>query len=252
MPSRSIRDCSRGSKPSINRCRHRTLEPDQVRLTTRVYEQFVRRGAKLNAEQKKRLSDINQELAARFADFRAKVLADENTWTVLQSEADLAGLPASSIATAKAAAEERGLRGKWAIVNTRSSVDPFLMFSTRRDLREVVWKKFKSRGDNGDASDTKATITAIVKLRAERATLLGYPSHAHWRMSDTMAADPKVAQAFMLQGVAGRGRARKQEVADMQAIADREAARHADRALGLSLLCGEGSEGEIRSRRRPS
>jgi peptidyl-dipeptidase Dcp len=198
------------------------LEPDQVRLTSRVYEQFVRRGAKLNAEQKKRLSDINQELAARFADFRAKVLADENTWTVLHSEEDLAGLPASSIATAKAAAEERGLRGKWAIVNTRSSADPFLMFSTRRDLREVVWKKFKTRGDNGDASDTKATITAIVRLRSERATLLGYPSHAHWRMADTMAADPKVAQAFMLKVWPGAVARVRQEVADMQAIADRE------------------------------
>jgi peptidyl-dipeptidase Dcp len=198
------------------------LEPDQVRLATRMYEQFVRRGARLNSDQKKRLSDINQDLAARFADFRAKVLADENTWTVLPSEVDLAGLPASLVATAKAAAHERGLPGKWAIVNTRSSVDPFLMFSTRRDLREAVWKKFKSRGDNGDANDTKATITAIVRLRAERATLLGYPTHAHWRMSDTMALDPKIAQAFMVKVWPGAIARVKQEVADMQAIADRE------------------------------
>src|SRR5687767_6540979 len=197
------------------------LEPDQRRLATRVYEHFVRRGARLNAAQKKRLSDINQELAARFADFRAKVLADENTWTVLQRD-DLAGLAPWLIATAKAAADERGLTGQWAIVNTRSSVDPFLMSSTRRDLRESVWKKFKARGDNRDANDTTATIGAIVALRAERAKLLAYQSHAHWRMSDTMAADPGTAHAFMLKVWPGAVARVKQEVAEMQAIADRE------------------------------
>jgi peptidyl-dipeptidase Dcp len=195
------------------------LEPDQVRLTTRIYEYFVRRGAKLSPPQKRRLSEINQELAARFAEFRAKVLADENTWTVIEHQADLDGLPASVIAAAKRAADERGLTGKWAIVNTRSSVDPFLTFSTRRGLRETVWKKFKSRGDNGDANDTKTTITAIVNLRAERARLLGFDSHAHWRMQDTMAVDPATAQAFLLEVwpfVTARVR---QEVADMQQLA---------------------------------
>jgi len=198
------------------------LEPDQVRLATRVYEHFVRRGAKLNADQKARLSAINQELAARFAEFRAKVLADENTWIVLEREADLDGLPASVVAAAKTAAEERGLAGSWAIVNTRSSVDPFLTFSTRRHLREIVWKKFKSRGDNGDANDTKAIITAIVGLRAERARLLGFKSHAHWRMQDTMAVDPAVAQSFLLKVwpfVVARVR---DEVADMQTLASHE------------------------------
>ena len=108
------------------------LAPDQVRLTTRLYEHFVRRGARLDAAQKARLSAINQELAARFAEFRAKVLADENTWTVIERPSDLAGLPASLVAAARAAAEERGLAGSWIIVNTRSSVDPFLTFSARR------------------------------------------------------------------------------------------------------------------------
>ena len=172
------------------------LEPDKVRLVTRLYECFVRRGAKLNAEDKQRLSDINQQLAARFAEFRAKVLADENT----------------SIA----------VDGGRTITNTRSSVDPFLASSPRRDLREAVWKTFKSRGDNNDANDTKATITDIVRLRAERARLLGFPSHAHWRMADTMAADPKTAQTFLLHvwpSVVSRVKA---EVAELQEIADRE------------------------------
>jgi peptidyl-dipeptidase Dcp len=201
-----------------------TLTPEQKRLTERTYEAFVRRGAKLNDAEKKRLSDINQQLATLFADFRGKVLDDENTWTVLDTETALAGLPASQASAAKAAAEERGLKGKWAIVNTRSSVDPFLTFSTRRDLREQVWKKFKNRGDNGDKNDTKATIANIVKLRAERAKLLAFASHAHWRMSDTMALEPKAAQALMMRvWPAAVGRV-KEEVADMQAIATKEGA----------------------------
>jgi peptidyl-dipeptidase Dcp len=172
------------------------LDPDQVRLATRMYEHFVRRGAKLNAEEKQRLSEINQDLAARFAEFRAKVLADETTSTIVGDGET--------------------------IINTRSSVDPFLTSSARRDLREAVWRKFKSRGDNGDANDTKATITAIVNLRAERARLLGFQSHAHWRMADTMAAHPETAQAFLLSvwpAVVARVKA---EVAEMQALADGE------------------------------
>ena len=145
------------------------LAPEQQRLTTLVYDSFVRRGAKLDAAGKAQLGQINQALAGLFSEFSAKVLADENTWTVLDSESDLAGLPASLVAAAEAAAAERGLAGKWAIVNTRSSVDPFLTYSSRRDLREKVWKRFKQRGDNGDANDTNAIIARIVKLRAERA-----------------------------------------------------------------------------------
>jgi peptidyl-dipeptidase Dcp len=199
-----------------------TLAPDQKRLTTRTYDAFVRRGARLNAAQKTQLSSMNQELASRFSDFRQKVLADENTWIVLDAEADLAGLPASLVDAAKAEAAQRKLQGKWVIVNTRSSVDPFLTFSSRRDLRERVWKTFKSRGDNGDANDTKATIASIVRLRADRARLLGYPSHAHWRMSDTMALQPTAAQDLMMSVWPAAIARVKEEVADMRAIAASE------------------------------
>jgi peptidyl-dipeptidase Dcp len=201
------------------------LKPEQQRLARRTHDRFVRSGARLDDAGKKRLSDINQELATLFSEFRSKVLDDENTWTVLDREADLAGLPGSIASAAKAAAAERGLVGTWAIVNTRSSVDPFLTFSTRRDLREKVWKKFKSRGDNGDKNDTKATIANIVKLRAQRAGLLGFPSHAHWRMADTMALDPKAAQALMMRVWPAAVARVKEEVADMQAIAAQEGAK---------------------------
>ncbi|CAN5886453.1 M3 family metallopeptidase [soil metagenome] len=198
------------------------LAPDQERLARRVHERFVRRGARLDSDGKARLSAINGELAGLFSDFSAKVLADENTWTVLDDASDLVGLPDSLVSAAKAAAEERGLAGKWAIVNTRSIVDPFLTFSARRDLREAVWRKFKNRGDNGDANDTKSTIAQIVRLRAERAKLLGYATHAHWRMSDTMAGDPRAAQALMEKVWPAAVARVKEEVADMQAVAAKE------------------------------
>jgi peptidyl-dipeptidase Dcp len=193
-------------------------------LTERSHDAFVRSGARLNAQQKTELGRINQELAGLFTDFANKVLADENTWTTLDKEADLAGMSESEIAAAKAAAEARGLAGKWIILNTRSAVDPFLTSSTRRDLREKVWKAFKSRGDNGNANDTNATIVRIVRLRADRARLLGYASHAHWRMDDTMAKDPAKAQALMMRVWPAAVARVKEEVADMQATADREGA----------------------------
>jgi peptidyl-dipeptidase Dcp len=199
-----------------------SLTPEQKRLTERTYEDFVRRGARLNDADKARLSEINQQLATLFSEFRSKVLAEENTWIVLETERDLAGLPASVVSAAKAAADERGVKGKWAIVNTRSSVDPFLTFSTRRDLREQVWKTFKSRGDNGNEHDTKATIARIVKLRADRATLLGFASHAHWRMADTMARDPRAAQALMMKVWRPAVARVQEEVADMKAAAAKE------------------------------
>ena len=198
------------------------LTPDQQRLTQRTYDSFVRQGAKLGAAQKKDLSRINQELASAFSDFATKVLADEDTWITLDTEADLAGLPPALVSAYKAAADERKVPGKWAIVNTRSSVDPFLTFSSRRDLREKVWKTFKSRGDNGNANDTNAGIARIVKLRAERAALLGYQTHAHWRMDDTMARDPQKATELMLRVWTPAVARVKEEVADMQAIATTE------------------------------
>jgi len=198
------------------------LRSDQARLVTLVWENFVRSGANLAASQRERLSAINQELASLYATFRAKILADENTWTLLEQDADLAGLPAGLVASAAEAARERGLAG-WAILNTRSSVDPFLTFSTHRHHRETVWRRFKSRGDNGDANDTNATITRIVKLRAERVALLGFASHAHWQMADSMAGTPERARSLLMQVWPAALVRVREEVAQMQALADADA-----------------------------
>jgi peptidyl-dipeptidase Dcp len=200
------------------------LTAEQRRLLERTYEAFTRAGAGLPQAERTHVSRLNQELAALFAEFQQKVQADENSWTVLDGEADLAGLPPSLVASARAAAGERGLDGRWVIVNTRSDVDPFLTFSTRRDLREQVWRRFVGRGDNGDANDTNEVVRRIVRLRAERARLLGYESHAHWRMQDTMARDPRKAMELMLRVWKPAVSRVREEVADMQRIVDAEGA----------------------------
>ena len=199
------------------------LTPEQQRLLWVDYTRFVRSGARLDDAAKQRLSALNQQLASLYAKFRQNLLAEENSQTVvLESEADLAGLPPNLRDDAASAAAARGQPGKWAIVNTRSSVEPFLTLSTRRDLREKVFRMFVMRGDNGDAHDNKATITEILKLRAERARLLGYPTHAHWRLENTMAKTPERADELM-EAVWKPAVARvREEVADMQALADRE------------------------------
>jgi peptidyl-dipeptidase Dcp len=198
------------------------LDREQIRLVTRLRDSLLRRGAKLDDAGHARLSQINQELAGLFAVFRANVLADENTWTVIADATALAGLPDSVVSAASAAAHARGLSGQWLIVNTRSSVDPFLTFSTQRHLREVVWRRFKCRGDNNDANDTKAIICAIVKLRAERARLVGFASHAHWRMADSMAGDPQAADVFMRKVWPAAVAQVRNDVAEMQRFAQQE------------------------------
>lgn len=198
------------------------LDAVDVRLLERVYQDFVRSGARLDAGGKQRLGAINQRLAALFADFNARVLRDEETWIVL-GPGDLEGLSDSLVATYRAAAAERGLPGDaYAVVNTRSSVDPFLTFSARRDLRERVWRAFKQRGDNGGANDTNALIVEITQLRAERAKLLGFPTHAHLRMDDTMAREPARAEELMAKVWRATVARVREEVADMQGLAARE------------------------------
>ncbi len=194
------------------------LDAQQIRLVTRIYDSYVRQGAKLNDAQKAQLSHYNQQLATQFSTFGEKLLADESKAISVTDEAQLAGLPDSVKAVAKAAAAERKLPG-FAIVNTRSAVDPVLTYATDRALREKVWRAFVNRGDNGDANDTNATIAQIVKLRADRAHLLGFKTHADWRMQDTMAKTPAAAMDLMMRvWPAAKGRV-AEEVADMQKIA---------------------------------
>ena len=201
------------------------LTPEQQRLTWKYYTNFIRAGAKLDAAKKERLSKINQELAGLFTRFSQNVLADEmDQVLVLKSEAELAGLPQSLKDAAAAAGVTKKMPGTWVISNTRSSIDPFLTYSDRRDLREKAWRMFVSRGDNGGEHDNNDIITQILQLRAERAKLLGYETHAHWRLENTMAKTPEKAIELM-EAVWTPAVARvKEEVADMQRLANADGA----------------------------
>jgi peptidyl-dipeptidase Dcp len=201
------------------------LTPEQQRLIWVYYTNFVRQGAKLDPAKKKRLSEINQQLAGLFTKFSQNLLGDEGQLSLLlTNEADLAGLPESVKSAAASAAQAKRKEG-WMIRNTRSAIEPFLTYSERRDLREKAYRMFINRGDNADERDNNATIAQIMQLRAERAKLLGYPTHAHWRLENAMAKNPDNAMRLM-QGVWPAAVARvKEEVADMQALADKEGAK---------------------------
>jgi len=203
----------------------KNLTAEQQRLVWLDYTNFVRSGAKLDAKSKARLTQINQELASLFTKFSNNVLWEEgNQFVQIKNEADLAGLPQSVRDAAAAAAQEKKQEG-WLIINTRSSVEPFLTFSDRRDLREKVWRMFIMRGDNGDEHDNNATISQILQLRAERAKLLGYQTHAHWRVENQMAKTPERAMELMMGVWKPAVQRVHEEVADMQALADKEGAK---------------------------
>jgi peptidyl-dipeptidase Dcp len=197
------------------------LDAKQLRLLEQSYDALVRNGALLDAKQKDQVIAVESELAKKFSAFSGKVLADEETYILLNDEAELAGLPDSFVAALKSAATSRGKSG-WAIVNTRSAVQPVLENSTNRALREKVWRAFVKRGENGDANDTNATIAEILKLRQERAKILGFETHAHYRMTNTMAKDPDRAMDLMMKVWPAAVARVKEEVADMQAIANAE------------------------------
>jgi peptidyl-dipeptidase Dcp len=196
------------------------LDAQQQRLVWRHWTGFVKQGARLDAGAKARVTEINQDLAALYSQFGQNLLADEASYVLYLSASDLDGLPASLRDAAATEACERGRKGEFAIPNTRSWMDPFLTYSSRRDLRERIWRTFYSRGDNGDGHDnTQTIIPQILTLRAEKAALMGFESYAAWMLQDTMARTPQQAMEQMMQvWPSAIGRVRE-EVADMRAIA---------------------------------
>lgn len=200
----------------------------QKRLVDDLYKTFLRKGAKLSSSDKAKLSQMNTRLSRLFTDFSQNVLEDEKGYvTWIDREDQLAGLPESTVKAMAAAATERDNKnGNWAITNTRSSMDPFLTYADDRSLREAVWRNYYNRGDNGGKYDNNKIIAEILKIRAARAKLLGYETHAHWRMEPTMAKEPQAAMDLMMK-VWPKALARvREEVADMQAIADEEAKKN--------------------------
>ena len=190
------------------------LTGEQTRLLERTYTRFHRSGAGLDEQAKARMADINERLAHLGTAFSHHLLGDEQDWFMELGEADCDGLSDSFVAAAKAAAHERGMAGKAVMTLSRSFVEPFLKSSTRRDLREKVFKAFVARGDNGNANDNNDTIVEILSLREESAKLLGFPTFAAYRLEDSMAKTPEAVRG-LLERVWKPARAR--------ALADRDA-----------------------------
>jgi len=173
------------------------LTGEQMRLLERTYTRFHRAGAGLTEEAKKRMAEINERLAHLGTSFSHHLLGDEQEWFMELGESDRAGLSESFIAAARAAAEQRGMAGKAIVTLSRSSVEPFLQSSARRDLREKAYKAFIARGDNGNANDNNAVIGEVLALREESAGILGYPTYAAYRLEDSMAKTPDAVRGLL-------------------------------------------------------
>jgi len=198
------------------------LDAEQARVLERYHTRFVRAGGALEQPSQDRLAAINERLASLGTQFGQNVLADEKAYALILEEGDLAGLPDFARAAARAAAQERGQPGKYAITLARSSVETFLQFSARRDLREKALQAWTGRGESGGATDNRALIAEMVALRAERAKLLGFATFADYRLDDQMAKTPAAARA-LLENVWTRARAKAQaERAALQAMIAQE------------------------------
>ena len=200
------------------------LTPEQQRVVWKHWNDFVKQGAQLSPAAKARVTAINQQLAGLYAKFMQNLLADEAQYVLYLKQGDLDGLPQSQRDAYAEDAKDKKHPGEWAVSNTRSAMEPFLTYSDRRDLREKVWRTYYSRGDNKDAHDNTVTIIPqILKLRYEKAKLMGFSSYAAWKMQDTMAKTPEAAMAQMMQVWPAAIAKVRQDVAAMQALADKEA-----------------------------
>lgn len=175
-----------------------SLTAEQQRLVWYHYSNFVREGAKADAASKAKIAKINQELAGLFTKFSQNQLADETNYYVeLQKESDFDGLPNELMSAAETDAKERKLDVFGTIANTRSSIEPFLTFSVNRNLREKAFQIFTSRGDNANENNNNEILVQILKLRAEKAKLLGFKTFADWSLSNTMAKSPEKTLELM-------------------------------------------------------
>ncbi|RYH73923.1 M3 family peptidase [Flavobacteriaceae bacterium 144Ye] len=196
------------------------LGDQEQRVVDLTYKRFEMNGANLDAAKKTRYAEINKELSSLYTKFSSNVLHDEENYVTYLNKDQLGGLSDGFIKSAAKIATDKGHEGKYAITNTRSSMDPFLTYSTNRELRKQVWENYYSRGDNGDEYDNNQIIAEILKLRKERVALLGYDNYAEWRLQDRMAKTPENAMDLMLKVWPAATARVKEEVADMQAVAN--------------------------------
>jgi peptidyl-dipeptidase Dcp len=197
------------------------LPPQALRTLERYHLQFVRAGAGRPEADKARLAQIAQELATLGTVFGQNVLADEEGWFLALKPEDLSGLPSFLVDAMAEAARQHGVEGH-AVTLSRSIVEPFLTFSPRRDLREAAWRAWTTRGEHEGPHDNRPIMTRILALRGERARIIGYPTFAHYKLADSMAATPEAVRE-LLERVWSAGKARAgREAADLASVARRE------------------------------
>lgn len=201
------------------------LNAEQIRVLERYHASFVRSGAKLEGDERARMSEITQRLATLGTSFAQNMLADEASYElVLESEDDLAGLPDFLVAAAASAANERGHVGKHVITLSRSLIEPFLQFSDRRDLREKAFRAWIARGENGGETDNRETIIETLKLREERANLLGFKNFAEFKLDDQMAKTPDAVRELLMNVWKPAKAQAANEAAKLQELANSEGA----------------------------
>ncbi len=197
------------------------LNAEQARVLERTHTRFVRAGAELTGDDRNRLAQITEELASHYTAFSQNVQKDAEAFAlVLETDEDRAGLPDFVLSAAAQAATERGMDGKHVITLARSSFEPFMTFSTRRDLREQVFNAWTNRGDNENEFSNADTIRQILQLRLERANLLGFESFADFRTANTMAGTPEAAHALLSEvwdGAIAKAEAEAQEIVNVMA-----------------------------------
>jgi len=199
------------------------LESEQQRVIELIYKEFEMNGAQLDAAQKAEYAGISTQLSTLYNTFSSNVLHDEENYVTYLTAEQLGGLPEGFIKSAASIAADKGQEGKYAITNSRSSMDPFLTYATNRELRKQVWTNYYSRGDNGDEYDNNTLIAEVLQLRRKKVEILGYKNFAEWRLQDRMAKNPENALVLM-EAVWSASIARvDEEVADMQAVANNEA-----------------------------
>jgi len=199
------------------------LTDEQTYLLENLYKRYIRSGANLNDEDQTKLKEINQKLSTLGVQFGQNLLAETNEFKlVIENEEDLAGLPESSITGAVEAAKEAGLEGKWVFTTHKPSMIPFLQYAEKRDLREKLYSAYTKRGDNDNERDNKKILSDIIKLRVERANLLGYKTYADYVLESRMAGNPENVYDLLNRLWDASIPVAKRERQEMQAIIDRE------------------------------
>ena len=203
------------------------LNPEQLRVLERTHSRFVRAGANLEGDARAQMAEITKRLATLGTSFSQNMLADESAYElVLERKEDLDGLPDFLVAAAASAANERGHEGKHVITLSRSLIEPFLQFSSRRDLREVAFKAWSSRGENNNENDNRAIIAETLTLREKRANLLGFDTFADFKLDDQMAKTPSAVRDLLVQVWEPAKARAKREADKLKALASSEGANH--------------------------